>query len=48
MKVWIDAQLSPKLAEWIESQFEIPAFSVKSLGLRDAEDSEIFLQAKKH
>ena len=48
MKIWIDAQLSPHLAPWINSEFSnLEALSVKQLGLRDAEDLEIYLAARK-
>jgi predicted nuclease of predicted toxin-antitoxin system len=48
MTIWIDAQLSPSLALWINQQFEgIEAQSLWSLGLRSASDKEIFQQAKK-
>jgi predicted nuclease of predicted toxin-antitoxin system len=47
MKLWIDAQLSPALAPWISATFpEIEAFSVRFLGLREAEDREIFQAAR--
>jgi predicted nuclease of predicted toxin-antitoxin system len=46
MIVWIDAQLSPVLASWITATFDITAFSLRDLGLRDAEDDEIFAAAK--
>ena len=29
MTIWIDAQLSPLLAKWIESNFAIPAIAVR-------------------
>ncbi|GAA0526367.1 DUF5615 family PIN-like protein [Chitinophaga japonensis] len=46
MKIWIDAQLSPALAAWINRAFDsITAQSVRALGLRDATDTEIFQQA---
>lgn len=49
MKIWIDAQLSPALAAWINRTFEdIEAASVRSVDLRDALDSEIFQQARQH
>ncbi|HRE50425.1 MAG TPA: DUF5615 family PIN-like protein [Flavitalea sp.] len=48
MTIWIDAQLSPSLALWINENFTgITAHSVRVLGLRDATDKEIFMQAKK-
>lgn len=48
MKIWVDAQLSPAIAAWINRTFDdIEAESVRSLGLRDATDPEIFEAAKK-
>ena len=47
MTIWIDAQLSPAIAFWIESNFDIKAFALRDIGLRDAEDEEIFNAAKK-
>jgi predicted nuclease of predicted toxin-antitoxin system len=44
--VWIDAQLSPELAGWLQATFDIDARSVRDLGLRDAEDADIFAQAR--
>jgi len=44
---WIDAQLSPALAAWISRTFDdINAQSVQGVGLRDAEDEEIFQAAR--
>jgi len=46
-KLWIDAQLSPALAAWINRTYEeITAQSVRAVGLRDAEDEEIFRAAR--
>ncbi len=42
MKVWVDAQLSPALADWLTAQFDVEASAVRDLGLRDAEDELIF------
>ena len=48
MKLWIDAQLPPELARWITNHFEdIEAIAVRELGLRDAEDAEIFEAARR-
>ena len=47
MTIWLDAQLSPVMAEWITDNFNVTAFSLRDLGLRDAIDSEIFFAAKK-
>jgi predicted nuclease of predicted toxin-antitoxin system len=47
MKIWVDAQLSPAIAAWINRTFDdIEAESVRALGLRDAIDPEIFEKAK--
>ena len=47
MTIWIDAQLSPAIAFWIENNFGVKAFALRDLGWRDAEDEEIFLEARK-
>jgi predicted nuclease of predicted toxin-antitoxin system len=46
MIIWIDAHLSPGIAVWITSTFGITAVALRDLGLRDAEDPEIFEAAK--
>lgn len=47
IEIWIDAQLSPSLAAWINENYPaINARSVRSLGLRDAEDGVIFQTAR--
>lgn len=46
MILWIDAQISPAIAPWIKQNFPIDAFSLKDIGLRDAEDFDIFHAAK--
>jgi predicted nuclease of predicted toxin-antitoxin system len=45
MKIWVDAQLSPVIATWLSAAFGVDAKPVRELGLRDAEDSEIFKAA---
>jgi predicted nuclease of predicted toxin-antitoxin system len=48
MKLWIDAQLSPAIAAWINRTFDdIEAETVRALGLRDATDPEIYEVEKK-
>lgn len=45
--IWIDAQLSPALAAWVNRTYDdIHAQSVRAVGLRDAEDEEIFQAAR--
>ncbi len=46
MTIWIDAQLSPTIATWITSTFGVAASALRDVGLRDAEDPEIFEAAK--
>lgn len=46
MIIWLDAQLSPALAEWITQNFAVTAQSLRELGLRDATDRVIFTAAK--
>jgi predicted nuclease of predicted toxin-antitoxin system len=47
MTLWLDAQLPPLLAGWINSQgWGIEAVAIRDLGLRDASDSVIFQAAR--
>lgn len=46
MTIWVDAHLSPTIATWITSTFVITALALRDIGLRDAEDPEIFEAAK--
>lgn len=46
MTIWIDAQLSPAIATWINQSFLIDAVALRDIALRDAEDEEIFSAAK--
>ncbi len=47
MIVWLDAQLSPRLAQWLAREFQITAFPVREVGLRDADDETIYREAAK-
>ena len=47
MKIWVDAQLPPTLAVWLQATFPGEAFSLRYLGLRDALDFEIFEAAQR-
>ena len=44
--IWLDAHLSPRLAEWIRESLGYDAVPIRDLGLRDAEDTEIFIRAR--
>lgn len=46
MKIWVDAQLSPLIAQWLSSTYGIEAVAVRNLRLRDARDRDIFLSAR--
>lgn len=46
MKFWIDAQLPPGLAAWLREEWRVNAQALRELGLRDAEDMDIFLKAR--
>ena len=47
MTLWIDAHLSPLIAAWLTWKFDgLQAVPLRDLGLRDAEDNEIFQAAK--
>lgn len=46
MIIWVDAQLSPRIAFWITEHFSITAKPLREIGLRDAEDEEIFTKAR--
>jgi predicted nuclease of predicted toxin-antitoxin system len=46
MILWVDAQLSPKLAPWLQLTFGVSALPVRDLGLLDGNDREIFLAAR--
>jgi len=44
--LWLDAHLSPALAPWMITTFDISTHALRDLGLRDAEDLEIFEAAR--
>ena len=46
MKIWIDAQLPPTLANSLSTTFGLEAFALRDLDLRDAYDIEIFEAAR--
>ncbi len=46
MKIWVDAQLSPRTARWIAAHFPVEAAPLRELNLRDASDEDIFAAAR--
>ena len=46
MIYWIDAQLPPAIATWLVQKFGVNVVALRDIGLRDAEDTEIFKAAR--
>jgi predicted nuclease of predicted toxin-antitoxin system len=46
MEIWLDAQISPHLATWVQVEFGIICFSLRHLNMRDAKDLQVFSSAK--
>ncbi len=46
MIYWVDAQLPPQLSNWLNETFEVEAYALRDLQLRDAKDEEIFQKAR--
>lgn len=47
MKIWLDAQLSPAVARWLEATFAVEALAIQEDSvLVSAEDAEIFAAAR--
>jgi len=46
VKIWVDAQLSPLIAQWLSLTYGVEATAVRDLRLRDARDRVIFLAAR--
>jgi predicted nuclease of predicted toxin-antitoxin system len=48
MTIWIDAQLSPYIAKWINANFPgLIATALRSMALQDDNDYDIFRKARK-
>lgn len=46
MIFWVAAQLPPLLASWLSETFNVEAYALRDLQLRDAEDLTIFNAAR--
>ena len=46
MIFWLDAQISPGLADWLQKTFGVTAMAVRDVRLRDAEDDHLFFSAR--
>ena len=47
MTLWLDAQLSPRIARWVSETLAFEATPVRELNLRKSEDEQIFFAARK-
>lgn len=45
MTLWLDAQLSPRLANWLGENLPVTALPVRDIDLRDADDETIYREA---
>jgi predicted nuclease of predicted toxin-antitoxin system len=46
MTIWLDAQLPPSVAAWIQATLGVECRAVRDLGIRDAKDHQIFQAAR--
>jgi len=46
MTIWVDAHISPRLASWINEKIPYEAYSLRRIGLRDANNREIYEAAR--
>lgn len=46
MIIWLDAQLSPVLANWIRSEFKVQCFPIRDVCPVNIPDEALFLKAK--
>ena len=47
MIIWVDAQMSPAIADWIAENFGVQSQALRDLGLREAIDQDIFFAARR-
>ena len=47
MILWLDAHISPRLVPWIRDSSGMDVIHVRDLGLREAEDLDVFHSAGK-
>ena len=46
MIFWLDAQVAPGLAEWLQETFGVRAMSVRDVRLLESEDDHLFFAAR--
>jgi predicted nuclease of predicted toxin-antitoxin system len=42
IRIWVDAQLPPGIADWISERFDVEARAVRTLFLKDSSDLALF------
>lgn len=47
MKFWLDAQLPPGICAWLAGEFAVECGHVQDLGLREADDADLFAAVRK-
>jgi predicted nuclease of predicted toxin-antitoxin system len=47
MTFWLDAHLDPELAPWLGVRFKIMASALRDIGLRDADDEDLYQAARR-
>src|SRR5712671_2008528 len=47
MTFWLDAHLDPELTLWLGSRFDIAAKALRDIGLRDADDIDLYHAARR-
>jgi predicted nuclease of predicted toxin-antitoxin system len=47
MTFWLDAHLDPELASWMSVRFNVMVKPLREIGLRDAEDVELYEAAQR-
>jgi predicted nuclease of predicted toxin-antitoxin system len=47
MTIWLDAHLDPELAPWLGVRFDVTAKPLREIGLRDADDIDLFEAARR-
>ncbi len=45
LEFWIDNNLPPKMADWLQIDFNVSAKSFQELGFQTTEDREVFRKA---
>ena len=44
--IWVDAHISPAVAQWVSAELGYPSRPIRDLGLRNTKDKDIFAAAR--